>query len=142
MAKKILALALAAAYFGAANCRFACAMGLSAPAPAVAAGHGESGESACHHRDETQNQSQKRGDPAPCCMSHFDNALALLPANVATAKAPLVASLVPAVPPLMDIPLVRVRAYGENHGPPLVAFEGLDPSSVGPRAPPSFLVVL
>ncbi|MBI3551626.1 MAG: hypothetical protein HY077_03845 [Elusimicrobia bacterium] len=141
MAKKTVALVLATIYFGMANCRFTCALGMSAPAPTVAEQQNEREDGTCHHEESKSRPSRHQGQ-SPCCMSHFDNAPALLPAAVVHVKAPIPFSILPASGAVAITPLAQLRAFSENHDPPLAVSKVLELSSLSPRAPPSSLVVL
>lgn len=132
-ASKLAAVALSAAYFFAANCRFICAAGV--PDIPVAAAEGS-----CHHQGESQDQSE--GSAPLCCTNHLDSSSALLPVVVSFYDASVLMGVLPLAVSGVLLPLPRPAAYWEDRGPPLTVSQVLASSSSGPRAPPSFLVVL
>ena len=132
-ASKLVAVALSAAYFFAANCRFICAAGM--PDVPVAAAEGS-----CHHQDEPQDQSE--GSAPLCCTNHLDSVSALLPAVVSFYDVSVLIGVLPLAVFEIMLPLPRPAAFWEDRGPPLTVSQVLASSSSGPRAPPSSLVVL
>lgn len=142
-AKKIVAVVLAAGYFFALNCRFACAMGMPNYSPVAVEHHEKSDEGACHHQDQSKDESDgQKSHSAPCCMTHLDDASALLPAAVALHDAASLVAVFPIVVSGIVIPMPRLPSFWEDRGPPLIISQVLASSSRGPRAPPSPTVVL
>ena len=138
--KRLLAGTVAAAYLllaaaGADACRFSCAQDLTrtlASAPA----HADNDGSCCHPHE----RSQHHGRQASSCMVHADNIAALLPATITLTKTPMLVAMIPVMD--IEIPLAQLRAFRENHDPPLTVSQVVDQSSLSPRAPPSLLAVL
>lgn len=131
IAKKLLTLTLAAGYFIVFNCRFSCAMGMPGHSSAVAAPHAGHEDGACHHQEGGRNHC------APCCMGHFDDAPALLPATTALQDASTFLFVMPMAASAVALPLPRLVACGTTRAPPLTDPGFCDQSSGGPRAPPS-----
>ena len=73
-------------------------------------------------------------------MASADNAAALLPTLIALTKTPTLVAMIPAMD--VAIPLIQLRAFSENHDPPLTVSQVVDQSSLSPRAPPHLLAVL
>lgn len=141
--KKFVAITLAFGYFFVANCRFACAMRMSEQSPIAAESRHEQNDGACHHEEESKDQSDgQKNHPAPCCMTHLDDAAALFPAVVALYDASSLLFVYPMVVSKVALPLPRLLAFGDTRAPPLIASQVLTQSSHGPRAPPFPTVVL
>ena len=136
-AKTFIALALAAAYFGVASCRFACAMTMSG-APAAASVQAPGMEGCHHHHAPSKKRGDRRGQ-APCCMSQSGDAPALVPGVVALNEVSTEVVAVVAAEAI-EAPVLE-QPFAESQGPPRAA-QILESPSLSPRAPPFPSVVL
>jgi hypothetical protein len=142
-AKKIVAVVVATGYFFALNCRFVCAMEMPNYSPVAVEQHEKSDEGACHHQDESKDESDgQKSHSAPCCMTHLDDASALLPTVVVLHDAASLIAVLPIAVSGIVLPMPRLPSFWADRGPPLIVFQVLASSSRGPRAPPSPTVVL
>jgi hypothetical protein len=136
-------MALVAGYFFAANCRFVCAMVMPGRSPVVAEHHDTNDAGACHHQDESKDQSDGQKDhSAPCCATHLDCDSVLLPTDVTLQNFPFLIADLPNAVSKMLLPVPRLPSFWEDRGPPLIISRILASSSCGPRAPPFPTVVL
>jgi hypothetical protein len=55
-------------------------------------------------------------------------------------KTQILVAMIPAVD--VAVPIAQLRAFSENHDPPLTVLQIVDRSPLSPRAPPSLLAVL
>ncbi|MEK7232533.1 MAG: hypothetical protein AAB268_01850 [Elusimicrobiota bacterium] len=142
-AKKLVAVALVAGYFFAANCRFICAMGMPDRSSVVAEHRDTNDAGACHRRGEPKDESDGQKDhSAPCCATHLDSDSVLLPTVVTLQNFPYLVAVLPNVGSKIVLPLPRLPSFWEDRGPPLINSQIIASSSCGPRAPPFPAVVL
>jgi hypothetical protein len=140
MPKKLLSLALAAAYLTVGACRFACAATMPAERPLAASVQRHELPACHHHARQSGGAEHGHQHPGPCCVAQAEGAAALLPSH-------------PAIPPLVPVfdlayetpafsALAPVRSFAAGRDPPWIACQVVDSSQSGPRAPPSLLAVL